>query len=495
MNQAGQTMMHDLRNSLFRKMLELNVTFFTKNKVGRLVTRVTGDVQNMQEMFTSILTNLIKDIFILAGIIIILFSLHVKLALHTLIIIPFVILISYQFAEKSRKIFRVLRVKVAEINSKFAETIGGMKVIQLFGYESEFNQIFKKTNHENYLAGISQIRIFGSFMPLIELMGSFSVAIIIYTGGGQVISENMSLGTLVAFISYMKMFFRPVRDIAEKHNILQNAFASAERIGIILESNETEIENNETEVVEKINSIEFKNVSFSYSDGIEIIKNLSFSIKRGNSIAIVGPTGSGKTTLINLIVKFYQCQSGNIKINGIDLENVQTSSLRSRIALVTQDPYLFTGSIKDNVFPPEIELSQSRMDEILNVSYLSEVLIDMPDGLETLITNGGDVLSSGEKQLVSIARAFAYNPDLIIFDEATSYIDTNFEDKIRTSINNLKNMRTSITIAHRLLTAVSADTILVIEKGKIVESGNHHSLMNKRGYYYNLMPINPEPSK
>lgn len=489
MEYSGQLMMHDLRMQIFSRIQKLPVSYFSKNTVGRLSTRVTNDVQNMQEMFTSIATFVIKDAVMLVSILVMLVVMDLRLSLILFLIIPFVVLSTWLFSEKSREIYRRLRSNIAEINSMFSECIGGIKVIQLFTQQKKMVADFKELNHENYVAGMDQVKVFGIFMPIIDLFSSAALAAVIFYGGGRVVSESLTLGTLVAFISYTKMFFRPVRDLSEKHNILQNALASGERIAQILDSEEEKPGGEAT--LETIDSLEFKEVSFQYERGQnnKVIKDVSFKVNRGEALAILGPTGSGKTSLMNLIVRFYQHGSGQILINGNSIDHYSTQAIRSRVAIVTQDPYLFSGTIRENITPHDSLVTAEQLDEILELSYLKSVINHLPRGIDTSISEGGSSLSSGERQLISIARAFAHKPDLIIFDEATSYVDTESEEKIRVATAKLRENRTSITIAHRLRSAMTADRIILLKDGRIVESGNHERLMRLKGFYFRLHSV------
>jgi len=489
MEYTGQMIMHDLRLKLFSHIQSLSISFYSRNPVGRLLTRVTNDIQNMHEMFTSVINFGFKDIFLLIGITIVLISTDFKLALFTFTVIPFVVLAALYFSKVARSAFRILRVKMAEINTMFSETIGGIKVIQLFRQEESNYQKFKKLNHENYVAGIKQIHVFAVFMPVIELLGAVSLAIVIMYGGGNVISEKFTLGSLVVFISYMKMFFRPLRDIAEKYNIMQNALASAERIFLILDNKDKlqqPLSLPEVNEIKEIKEFEFDDVSFSYFPGEYVLKNISFKVNAGETIAVVGPTGSGKTTLINLIVRFYDTVSGSILINGSNIKNFYTSGIRSKMALVMQDPFLFSETIRDNVLHGNSNYSQENLDQILINSNCKQFVERLPEGSDTVLSEGGASLSSGERQLISIARAFAENPDLIILDEATSYIDTETEIKIQEVLEKLMVNRTSIIIAHRLSTVKNADRIIVLNNGEIIETGSYSELMGKEGFFYKL---------
>jgi ATP-binding cassette subfamily B protein len=493
---SGQRIMHDLRLRLYTHIQGLALEFFTRNPVGRLVTRATSDVQNMYELFTSFVSFVFKDLVLLGGIAAVMLTLNWKLALVAFGVLPPVALATLHFSRRARSIFRTLRVQVAEINTRFAETIGGMRVLQLFRQEAANFGRFERLNHANYRSGMEQIQVLALFMPLIEVLALVAVALIIWYGGGRVLDESLSLGALVAFISYIRMFFRPLRDLAEKYNILQNAMASAERIFLVLDTTTAlpqppAAPGERPAALASIEELRFEAVDFGYLPGEPVLRRVSFRLQRGETVAVVGPTGAGKTSLINLIPRLYDPTAGRVLINGRDLREMPSALFRDRMALVMQDPCLFSGTLRENIFEGAPNPNPAQTMEVITAANLDHLVARLPQGLDSSLGEGGSSLSSGERQLIAIARAFARNPQLIVFDEATSFIDSQTEQWIQQALDRLMRHRTALVVAHRLSTVRGADRILVMNRGRIIESGTHPELMAVRGFYYRLHQLQP----
>lgn len=505
MEYGAQSIIHDLRLKLFKHIQDLSVAFFTRNPVGRLVTRVTSDVQNLHEFFTSIITVVFKDIFLLLGITVVLLVMNWRLALICFLMLPVIFLATAHFSRLARDAFRELRVKIAQINTTLQETISGIRIIQLFLQEARNYERFRKLNHENYLAGMRQINIFAVFMPVIELLGSITTALVIWYGGLHVLSESLSLGALVAFISYMRMFFRPVRDIAEKYNIMQSAMASSERIFLLFDSQERipepKIPSRTPDVREqevfrasdggrlrgdKWATVCFDKVWFSYVGKEWVLKDISFTVRQGENVAIVGPTGAGKSSLLHLLERFYDPTKGSIRLGGTDIRQVPKAWLRARIALITQDMFLFADTIRNNITEGNQQIPPERLQQIVAACNLDRLIQGLPHGLDTLLTEGGRNLSSGERQLVAFARGLARDPEILILDEATSSVDTETERLIQEATVRVMRNRTAIVVAHRLSTIRHADRIIVLHRGRIREVGSHDELIARHGLYYEL---------
>ncbi len=486
---TGQKFMFDLRMRLFSHLQTLSVSFFDKNPVGRLVTRVSNDVEVLSEMFSSVLITFFKDIFMLVGIVIILLRLNVRLALVSFTLIPLIVYVTMYFRIKARDAFRMVRLRLAKINVSLQENISGMRVVQMFVREKENYKRFSKINHDYFLANMRQIVIFATFRPLIEIISASAVALIIWYGGGQVIMEAISLGTLVAFLSYVQMFFRPIRDLSEKFNTLQAAMASSERIFLLMDTKNTILEPGEPVELGKIDGkVEFKNVWFSY-DTEYVLRDVTFEVRPGESVAIVGATGAGKTSIINLLERFYEVKKGTILIDGVDIRRMRKSDLRSNIGLVMQDVFLFAGDIQGNVRLGNSSISDEEVRRATEYANASGFIKKLDGEYSAEVKERGVTLSAGQRQLLSFARALAFDPSILVLDEATSNIDTETEVLIQDALQRLMKGRTSIIIAHRLSTIQRVNRIIVLHKGEIVEEGTHQELLKKRGIYYRLYQL------
>jgi ATP-binding cassette, subfamily B, multidrug efflux pump len=483
---TGQRIMHSLRQGLFNHLQQLDLAFFNAHPVGKLVTRLTNDIQNMYEMFTSVIVTLFNDGLKLIGILVILFWMNWRLALILSIMLPLMIIITLWFGRLARDAFREIRTNLARINAFIQEAVSGIFIIQLFLREKDTHNRFSDLNRLYYRSTIYQIHIFGIFIPLIEVMSSLSMALIIWYGGREILQEHMTLGILTAFISYMRLFFQPIRELSQKYSIVQSAMASAERIFQLMETREMlPVPANPITLNRLKGAIEFSNVNFEYEPGRPVIRELSFRVQPGETIAIVGATGSGKTTLINLLERFYDPDGGRVRIDGIDLRHFDPHWLREQVGLVMQDVFVIPGTIRDNILL-DMEMDDADVQRLVELSQLSRLVSHLPDGLDTRIGEGGMDLSAGQKQLLAFARVLARDPSILVLDEATANVDSETEMLIEQAIQAVLANRTSIVIAHRLSTIRRADRILVMDRGVIVEQGTHQALMARQGLYYNL---------
>lgn len=497
MEYAGHKVMHDLRIRLYDHIQQQSMAFFSSQPTARLVTRMTNDVQNMHELFTTFVAMVFKDVFLLVGIAVVLVLLDWRLALAGFAVLPLVAWASLRFSTRARDVFRAMRVKVAEINTRMAESIEGIRTIQTFGREASNYERFAALNAENYRLGMQQIHIFAIFMPVIEMLGIVAVAVLILYGGAHVLVDTISLGALVAALSYMRMFFRPLRDLAENYNILQNAMASAERIFALLDTDQrlpraADAAAGIDRSARADALLAFDGVWFAYNSDEWVLEDLSFDVHQGQTVALVGSTGAGKTSVLNLVLRFYDPVRGRIRLDGTPLDQWNLDRMRSMMALVPQEPVLYSGTLRDNIFPDPGRVDEATVDTIIDSSNCRQLVNRLPQGIDTPLIKGGAGLSSGERQLVAIARALARQPELILLDEATSYIDSQTEAAIHQALQNLMAGRTTILVAHRLSTARSADRIIAMQHGRIREIGTHASLMAAQGLYWRLNRQSPD---
>lgn len=486
---AGQRIMQSLRQSLFTHLQKLDLSFFNAHPVGKLVTRLTNDIQNMYEMFTSVIVTLFNDGLKLFGIMVILFWMNWRLMLLLSIMLPVMLLTTLWFGRLARDAFREIRTNLARINAFIQEAVSGISIIQLFLREKDTHDRFADLNRVYYRSTIYQINIFGFFIPLIEVMSSLSMALIIWYGGREILQEHMTLGILTAFISYMRLFFQPIRELSQKYSIVQSAMASAERIFELMETqNALPVPNDPIILREIEGAIEFTDVNFEYEADHPVINNLSFRVEPGETLAIVGATGSGKTTLINLLERFYDPRSGEIQLDGVSLRDFDPHWLREQIGLVMQDVFIVPGSIRDNILL-DLQIDDTQVERLVRLSQLETLIDNLSEGIETRIGEGGVDLSSGQKQLLAFARVLARDPSILVLDEATANVDSETEMLIEQAIQVALANRTSIVIAHRLSTIKRADRILVMDHGLIVEQGTHEALMARQGVYYHLQAL------
>ncbi|GJQ62443.1 MAG: ABC transporter ATP-binding protein [Melioribacteraceae bacterium] len=486
----GQKIIYDLRVKLFKHVQRLALKYFDKTPLGRIVTRTTNDVESLNELFSSGIVMVFSDIFIILWILIFMFSLSWDLSLVTLSVLPILIYATFLFRRKVRESYRDVRFHLARLNSFMQERIGGMSIMQLFSKEKDELKSFGSINADHKKANVDSIYYYAVFFPVVEILSAVAVALIVWYGGGEVVQSSMTIGVLFAFIQYTEMFFRPIRDLSEKYNIMQTAMASSERIFKLLD-NDTFIKNNENGVVpEDIKGeIEFKDVSFAHNSNDYVLKNISFKINPGETVAIVGATGAGKTSIINILTRFYDIQKGSILVDGVDIRDMDKRDLRQFISIVLQDVFLFSGTIKSNISLDSEEISEEQVIEAAKTVGAFGFIDRLPAKFDEVVKEKGSTLSVGQKQLISFARALAYNPQILILDEATSSVDTETELLIQKAIEKLLVGRTSIVIAHRLSTIQNADKILVMHKGEVREIGTHQELLAQKGIYYRLYQL------
>lgn len=487
---VGQQILYDIRTELFAKIHKMSMKFYDKTPVGKLVTRVTNDVEVLNQLFSSGLIMIIADILLIFWLIAFMFYTSWQLALLTLLVLPLLLLVTYIFKRKVRVLFRDLRLEVSKMNSFLNEFFAGISTVKLFTQEKNQSELFDKTNLKTRELNIKTVYWYSLFYPAVEFIGALGLVLIIWYAGGNILLGYMTIGIAVAFIQYAEMFFRPVRDISEKYTTLQNAMASSERIFELLDD-ENIIFNmeNSKEILKLHDRIEFNNVSFTYDDTKWILKNVNFEVNQGETVAIVGATGSGKTTIINLICKFYDIQKGEIKVDGVNLNEINSESWLKMIALVMQDVFLFSRSIKDNITMGDDLISDEDVENAAKALGAYDFIMKQNEQFDTKLNERGQTLSVGQRQLISFCRAYAANPELLILDEATSNIDSETEMIIENSLNKLLEGRTSIIIAHRLSTIKRADKIIVLHHGEIKEIGNHDELLNKNGFYAKLYQL------
>ncbi len=524
MQWVGQMVMFDLRSEIFRHLQRMHIGFYDKNPVGRLVTRVTSDVDALNDLFTSGVVSIFEDIFVLAGIMAIMLSVNWKLALITFAVLPFIAYATKIFRDRVRDSYRRIRVAIARINAHLQEHVSGMVVLQLFNREKKAFKTFSEVNERHMDAYKDAIMAHAVYYPVVEILSSIAIACVIWFGANGVVRNVATLGVLVSFMQYAQRFFRPIQDFSEKYNILQAAMAASERIFKLLDAPVEITEATATRLPHGPGRIEFDHVWFAYrtvpadhdthagegahstpslrsvdpgkhratqSDGELdwVLKDVSFTIEPGETVAIVGHTGAGKTTIISLLLRFYDVQRGAIRIDGVDIKEMPLADLRHRFGVVLQDPFLFTGTIEGNIRLGTAAISDKQIRQAAADVNLSDFIEMLPNTYKEEVRERGATLSTGQKQLISFARALAHSPKILILDEATSSVDTETEFKVRDALGKMVEGRTSIIIAHRLSTIQRADKIIVMHKAQLREMGTHQQLLAKHGIYYKLYQL------
>jgi ATP-binding cassette, subfamily B, multidrug efflux pump len=513
MQWTGQKVMFDMRSQIFRHIQRMHVSFFDRNPVGRLVTRLTSDVDALNEMFTSGVFAIFEDVFVLVLIVVIMLRMNWWLALIAFAVLPLILAVTHVFRKHVRESYRRIRSAIARINASTQEHVSGMSVVQLFNREQRSYEEFEAVNRQHMVAFKDAILAYALYYPAVELLSSVAIALVIWLGGDGVLRNAVSIGVLVAFIQYSQRFFRPIQDLSEKYNILQAAMAASERVFKLLDTPAELQSPPAPRASNGSGSIEFRHVWFTYqkldpqqlasiqqAQGSEeilaaspevewILKDVSFVIEPDQTAAIVGHTGAGKTTIIGLMMRFYEVQRGSVLINGLDVRQHDVTELRRNFGVVLQDPFLFTGTIAENIRLGSDWITDERMKAAADEVNVGDFIRLLPQGFDEPLRERGNSLSTGQKQLINFARALAHDPRILVLDEATSSVDTDTEMRVRSALERMVQGRTSVIIAHRLSTVQQADRILVMHKGVLRELGTHQELLAQRGIYWKLYQL------
>ncbi|MGI8641981.1 MAG: ABC transporter ATP-binding protein [Pyrinomonadaceae bacterium] len=496
LNVVGQKVMFDLRTQIFTKLQQQEVAYYDKNPVGRIITRITSDVDALNELFTSGVIDVLGDLVIIFAIIGMMFWLDWKLALVSLITVPLLFAATNWFRKHARNGFDKVRTRTAKLNAFLQEHISGAQTVQLFNAERKAQDNFHDINDEYRDANIETVYYYSIFYPLVDFIGAVGIALVIWFGGYQILTgvsasaNALTIGIVIAFIQYSQQLFQPIRDLSDKFNVLQAAIVASHRIFLLLDLPvQVKTPEQPKKSGKAVGKIEFQNVWFAYKEEDYVLKNVSFSIDVGESIALVGHTGSGKTTVTNLLMRFYDVQKGKILLDGVDVRDWDLESLRANFAVVLQDVFLFSGSLADNIRLGNKEISDEKILWAAREVHADEFINKLPENYKSLVKERGAGLSVGQKQLISFARALAFEPSILVLDEATSSIDTETEQLIQQAVDRVMQARTSLIVAHRLSTIQKCDRILVFHHGELREAGTHNELLGNRGLYWRLYQL------
>ncbi|CAG7616589.1 ABC transporter ATP-binding protein [Paenibacillus allorhizosphaerae] len=490
LNLIAQKIIYTLRANLFAHLQRLSFSFFDRNPVGRLVTRITNDTQTLNDMYSNVMINLIKDIFMLIGIMVVMLNLNVRLALVSFLTLPLIIAATIVYRKYAREAMREVRIKLAQINATLNENITGMRVVQIFHREKQQNRKVEAINRSHFDANTKELHVSSLYRPVMDFVYAIGLALLIWFGGGQMVQGAVEFGVLYAFVDYINRFFKPIQDLAEKFTILQQSMVSSERIFELLDEKDDLPEPAHPRHLDNVaGSIVFEQVSFAYNPGEWVLKDIDLTIKPGETVAFVGATGAGKSSIISLLCRFYDVQKGSIRLDGVDIRELPKQELRNYIGLVQQDVFLFSEDIKTNIRLGNDTLKDEDIRNICEYVNADVFIEKLPRGYDEPVMERGANLSAGQRQLIAIARTLAFNPSILILDEATANIDTETELLIQDAFQKISSGRTTIIVAHRLSTIQHADKIVVLHKGTIREMGTHQELLLKNGLYRKLYEL------